>query len=258
MTENVTIKPDQAGPTLEEEAAALDAENKVGESEPKLAGEEQAQERPEWLPEKFATPADMAKAYAELEKTLSKGSPEDTQGTADEAAENAVEEAGLDMAALSAEYAEKGELAPESLEALKKVGITPDMVEAYIAGQSAQSEALRASLLEPVGSEEAYNEIIGWAADNLSEAEISAFNGVLEGGDVNAAKMAIENLNTKYVKANGAEPARQLSGKASSSGSSGVYESTADLMKDMGNPEYAKNPAFRAKVEAKLSRSSIL
>jgi hypothetical protein len=29
-------------------------------------------------------------------------------------------------------------------------------------------------------------------------------------------------------------------------------------MKDMSNPEYAKNPAFRAKVEAKLGRSNIL
>ena len=32
--------------------------------------EEQAQDRPEWLPEKFSSPEDMAKAYGELESKL--------------------------------------------------------------------------------------------------------------------------------------------------------------------------------------------
>lgn len=257
-TESATIEAENTGPTLEEEAAAQDAA-KAAETaeEPKLAGEEDAPERPEWLPEKFETVEDMAKAYAELEKAQSKGEPTEQAQEAEETAEKAVNEAGLDMAALSAEYAEKGELTPESIEALGKVGITPDMVEAYIAGQEAQAATIRASILEPVGSEEAYNDMIAWAADALSEAEIDTFNSILEGGNVNAAKMAVENLNTKYIAANGAEPARQLNGKANTSGSS-VYESTADLMKDMGNPEYASNPAFRAKVEAKLARSNIM
>ncbi len=35
-----------------------------------------AEARPEWLPEKFADPADMAKAYGELESKLGKGEEE--------------------------------------------------------------------------------------------------------------------------------------------------------------------------------------
>jgi hypothetical protein len=69
--------------------------------------------------------------------------------------------------------------------------------------------------------------------------------------------MAVENLKSKYTAANGSEPSVTLQGRPSS-GAVGVYESTADLMKDMGNPEYKNNPAFRAKVEAKLARSNIL
>ena len=39
-------------------------------------------ERPEWLPEKFKTPEDMAKSYAALEKKMSGG--KDTEATAEE------------------------------------------------------------------------------------------------------------------------------------------------------------------------------
>lgn len=255
MVESVTIQTENKGPSLEDEAAAQEAASKA--TEPKLAGEEDTPERPEWLPEKFKSPEDLAKAYAELEKAKGKGKEAEAAEDAEKTAEEAVESAGLDMDALSAEYEENGELTEESYEALAKVGITKEMVETFIAGQEAKVSGVRSELLESVGGDEGYNEMISWAAENLSEAEIDAFNSVLEGGDFNATKMAVENLGAKYTRANGSEPARQLGGKASS-GTGGVYESTADLMKDMQNPEYAKNPAFRAKVEAKLGRSNIL
>tara|TARA_R110000782_G_scaffold49936_2_gene108470 strand:- start:102 stop:857 length:756 start_codon:yes stop_codon:yes gene_type:complete len=251
MAEAVTIPTENKGPSLEDEAAALEAKvAEAAKAEPQLEGEEPATERPEWLPAKFDTVEDMAKAYAELEKGQS------APKAVAEAAEEAVEKAGLDMDALSAEYADKGELTPESLEALSKAGITPEMVNSYIAGQTAQSDAARAALLGPVGGEEAYTDMVTWAGDNLADGDIDAFNKVLEAGDPNAVKMAVENLHTKYTAANGSEPARQLIGKQAAG--STVYESTADMLRDMGNPEYAKNPAFRAKVEAKLARSNIM
>ena len=40
--------------------------------------EEQTQEdRPEWLPEKFKSPEDMAQAYSELEKKMGQGTREE-------------------------------------------------------------------------------------------------------------------------------------------------------------------------------------
>ncbi len=254
--EQVTIPASNTGPTLEEQNAAQEAAAKAKADEsPKLAGEENPEERPAWLPEKFKTPEDMAKAYAEAEKKLSGGeSAEETQ----EAAEQAVESAGLDMEALSAEWQTNGELTKESLDKLAAVGITEDMVQMYVAGQEATQSAAQAELLEPVGgSEEAYNEMIAWAADNLEDGDIDAYNKVLESGNQAAAKMAVQNLAAKYSAANGQEPGRQIAGKGGNS-ASGTYESTADLMKDMQNPEYESNPAFRAKVQEKLGRSSIM
>jgi len=254
MADAVTIQTENNSPSLEDEAAALDAKAaEAAKVEPKLEGEEDTPKRPEWLPEKFATVEDMAKAYAELEK--GKSAPKDEAEKA-AVAEEAVVKAGLDMDALSAEFAEKGELTPESLEALAKVGISAEMVNSYIVGQTAQSDAARAALLGPVGGEEAYTDMVTWAGDNLEDGDIDAFNKVLEAGDPSAVKMAVENLHTKYIAANGNEPTRELTGKQAAGSS--VYESTADMLKDMGNPEYAKNPAFRAKVEAKLGRSNIM
>ncbi len=258
MVEKVVVENENKGPTLEEEAAELD-KAKSNPAEPDLAGEEPAGERPEWLPKKFDTAEDMAKAYGELEKTQGKpkegDEPKPEVEPAD--ADKAIKDAGLDMDALSVEYADKGELTAKSLDALAKIGITGDMVDSYIAGQTAQADGIRNALLEPVGGQEAYDDMIAWATDNMEDGDIDAFNGILEGGDLNATKLAVGDLHNKFVAANGNEPARQLDGNPTN-GSLAVYESTADLMKDMGNPEYAKNPAFRAKVEAKLSRSNIM
>ena len=64
--------------TLEQEAAAIDAkaaENPVVEEQPIPS----SSERPEWLPEKFNSAEDMAKAYAELETKQSSGSEEEAE-----------------------------------------------------------------------------------------------------------------------------------------------------------------------------------
>lgn len=255
MVDKVTIPVDDKSPTLEEASAAQDAAKAAAAaSEAPLNGEPAAGERPAWLPEKFETPEAMAEAYAALETKQGAGEPAPEVA---EAAEAAVEAAGLDMEALSTEYTDTGELSAESYAALEKAGISKEMVDQYTAGLEATSAAVRADLLAPVGGEEAYDAMIAWAGDNLPDADIDVFNSALESGDTNQMKMAVENLNTKFKAANAQEPDGSLNGKPSGNATT-VYESTADLMKDMGNPEYQSNPAFRNKVAAKLERSSIL
>lgn len=258
MVDTVTIPASGNGPTLEEQdAAQTAAEAAAANNTPPLAGEEgNTDERPEWLPEKFKTVEDMAAAYAELERAQSQGS-EEPEGN-DETAEQAVNEAGLDMDALSAEWDTNGELSDDSYEALEAVGISRDMVDMYVAGLEATTQATTADLLEGLdGGQEAYNEMVNWAADNLPEGKIDSFNTVLETGNPDAIKLAVANLQSQFVDANGFEPSNSLAGN-SSAGGIGTYESTAQLMADMGNPAYANDPAFRAKVEAKLARSNIL
>lgn len=68
MVDSTVITATNEQPTLEEQAASQEAAAQAAsEAEPQLAGEEATPERPEWLPEKFKSVEDMAKAYKELE-----------------------------------------------------------------------------------------------------------------------------------------------------------------------------------------------
>jgi hypothetical protein len=46
-------------------------EEPTGPEAPMAAEQDNSSDRPDWLPEKFSSPEDLAKSYAELEKKLS-------------------------------------------------------------------------------------------------------------------------------------------------------------------------------------------
>lgn len=219
-----------------------------------------ADERPSWLPEKFKTPEDMAKAYSELEKKQSQGKPKDAPADdkagdeASKAADDAVKSAGLDMGSLQAEYDETGELSDESYAALEKAGIPRDMVDAYIEGLEARATAYSSSMKALVGGDEAYDAMIEWAKNNLTDDEIEAYDDAVNSFDPKTAKAAVQGLNARMQLAEGSPPARRVDGRGVSSD---VYESQAQIEADMNDPRYASDEAFRQKVYAKMARSNI-
>lgn len=242
-----------------------------------------AESRPEWLPEKFKSPEDLAKAYEELSALMRKGEhkkPEAKDGGADpkadetpkaddapkadekdpneptpDDAEKAVTAAGLDFDAMSTRFAEKGELPEDDFVALEKAGIKRELVEAYIEGQKAIAAQQRAESLAEFGGEKAYMSMVQWAAKALSPADVEAYNKVVSSGDVAQTKIAIAGLKARYEAANGSEPAL-LDGGADTS--SDGYASRAEMTRDMADPRYKKDPAFRAQVERKVANATFL
>lgn len=219
--------------------------------------------RPEWLPEKFQSAEDMAKAYAELEAKLG-GKPQDNPQTdpanadtnqTEQNPEQALSEKGLDLSTFTTEFNSKGELSTESYAKLAAAGFDKQLVDNYINGQKAMAAQYETSVTAEVGGAEKYAEITAWAKANLTDAEINAYNGAVSSGDLAQAKLAVLGLSTKFSKANGSEP-RLVQGRTSSA-SGDVFESTAQLTEAMRDPRYAKDPAYRAKVQAKLSRSNV-
>jgi len=208
------------------------------------------QSKPEGLPEKFNSVEDLAKSYQELEKKLGDNTEapktdapkEETKNDLD-IAEKAVESAGLNMENLSSEYAEKGELDAKSYEALEKEG------------QKALTDQQASSLKEIAGGNEAYNEMSNWAADNMTDAEKTAYNTAVNSKDVETAKLAIAGLKAKFDGANGNEP-NLVEGKATVSGQDG-YKSWAEVTRAMGDERYANDPAYQATVKEKLSKSEL-
>lgn len=220
--------------------------------------------RPEWLPEKFQSVEDMAKAYAELEAKLGakpQDNPQPDPANADtnqpgQNPEQALNEKGLDLSTFTTEFNTKGELSAESYAKLAAAGFDKQIVDNYINGQKAVVAQYETAVVAEVGGSEKYSEMVTWAKANMTDAEINAYNAAVSSGDVAQAKLAVLGLSAKFSKANGSEP-RLVQGRPNSA-SGDVFESTAQLTEAMRDPRYAKDPAYRAKVQAKLARSNVL
>jgi len=266
-TVSIDTSKDVAQPTLEEEAAKYD--NLDASTD----------DRPEWLPEKFKSPEDLAKAYGELEKKFSSRAKEEvtvetqpddskadasTEGTDSDKETETVEEkarqvtkaAGLDFDELSNSYWENGNLNDQQYEKLEKAGIPKTLVDQFIAGQEAIINTTRTQVFDTVGGEDNYNSMTSWAADNLSEGEVNAYNTAVNSGNPAAAMMAVKGLKARFDAEVGFEPSRQVKGSTAKAGAS-TYRSVSELEADMANPKYWNDPAFRKDVERKLSRSDI-
>jgi hypothetical protein len=83
-----------------------------------------------------------------------------------------------------------------------------------------------------------------------------AYNKAMESGSVDQAKLAVAGLGVKFSAAVGSEP--NLEGGRVTSAPGDVYESMAQVTADMKDPKYTNDSAYRAKVQAKLGRSSVI
>lgn len=285
MSDPLTVSIDTskavANPTLEEEAAKLDAAALLP---PKT------DDRPEWFNEKFKTVEDQAKAYNELEKKLGAKPKADDEvdpavaaaaaadAEADAAAAALIPDsedvkaakalttaAGLDFDALSASYAKNGKLDDAEYAALAKAGHPKALVDSFIKGQQALAtadegrvEATRQSVFTTVGGEQNYAAMVEWAGENFTEAEITVFNNSVNGVDTNATMFAVKALKAQYEAAEGFEPTTPLRGNQTPGPSQAAYRSLAEMEKDMNDPRYQTDPAWRADVARKLDASDIM
>ena len=246
MAERIQMDSGITGAEAPEESLAENSMDQAGE----------VSERPEWLPEKFNSPEDMAQAYGELETRMG-GESEDTS---EETQEETVEEAtGLTteyLAPYSDEFMEHGELSEESYDRLEKeAGIPQDIARAYVEGQRALVEQQQNTVFAEVGGQDNYNEMVDWAGENFTDAEITSFDNAVDSGDANAVMMAVKGLSARYAQANGTTP-HLVQGNAGKDSTSG-FQSWQQVSAAMRDPRYAKDPAYRSDVENRLNVSNL-
>jgi hypothetical protein len=169
-----------------------------------------------------------------------------------EVAVKAVADAGLDMAALEAEYAENGKLSEDSLTKLEGKGLTRDQVDAYIKGQEARGAQLRTEFSTIAGGEDRLKAVYEWAASNMDAKDLANYNGFIDAGNTDGAKLMLKGIVASYEAVNGREP-QLITGEAARGQGIAPYESSAQMVKDMSSKEYETDPAFRKKVEQRLS-----
>jgi hypothetical protein len=266
MTQESEVQAvDPSNPTLQEQSDAMDKSAAAQEVEAGVeltTGEEAPSDRPEWLDEKFESPEDMAKAYQELQSKMGKDEPEGLEIPTEEAIkEDATPEQASAIEDASKSFAETGEIDDKSYEALAKSGISREVVDQFKANATAAQElqAMKAQqaeqqVFETVGGKEIYTQMSTWAGANLTDGEQNAYNEAVNSGDIDKVNLAVSGLYSKYSNNNSMPPNGQLKGMSAPQGIV-AYNSQADMMNDMRNPQYASNPTFRSKVEKRLAIS---
>ena len=238
------------------------------EQEALAIGERQAQEESRMLAGKYESAEELEKAYIELQKKLGESNDglreEDPQGRGRE--EEVEEEQQIDADPLidllneaSQEYAQEGKLTEETFEKLSQMD-SKDLLEAYMEIQSNQQiEDFTAEQVSDiqnfVGGEEQYNNLVGWASENMPQNFIQAFDNLLNVGDPDMVKLAVVGMQAAFQEANGYE-GRMLSGKPAQT-QQDVFRSQAEVVQAMSDPRYDRDPAYRQDVFAKLERSDL-
>ena len=217
----------------------------------------QSGERPSWLPEKFQTAEDLAKAYGELEKKMSSGETSPEKSAEEMPTQEQIEQqTGLTLDPYYEEYAKQGSLTEDSYKKLEAAGLSKDLVDSYIAGQEALSNATVQSIYNAAGGEEQYKALTDWAAKNLSDGEQKNFNEIMEKGSLEAATFAVKGLRAQYDAQFGIQP-NLLKGQQSSVDND-VYRSTAEVIRAINDPKYQTDTAYRKTVEEKIKRSNVM
>ena len=236
--------------TLEQEAAAIDAkaaENPVVEEQPIPS----SSERPEWLPEKFSSAEDMAKAYAELENKQSSGSEEEAETS------ESVEETSTDtpniVSIANDEYMESGQLSQDTYNQLGEMGISKEMVDSYIAGQEAIMDKQSNDIFNTIGGKSEYEAMSEWAGQNLDDADLEAYNQTVESGTIDQAKFAVRALYQQYK---GGNPVTPMQGSTNGSAVA-PFTSRAQVTQAMRSKQYQTDAGYRQEVQQRLAVSNL-
>ena len=270
MPDPVTIRT-EGSPALSADNIAFLEANPDGE----------ATEEESLLAGKYKSVEELEKGYKELQNKLSQGKPEPEaaeeveEGEAQSEPESRsakeiygdlvgsrLDEAEIDFTDMNSRWQQSGELTTDDYSQLDEAGFNKEMVDAYLAGlnyQAAKDSALTMQQVNEVkasvGGEAEYAAMAEWASKNLSAEDLAAYNSIVNTQPLPAVRLATAGIYSRYTGANGREP--KLIGGRTPRSEGDVFESTAQVVEAMSDPKYHKDPAYRKKVEAKLSRSKV-
>jgi hypothetical protein len=221
---------------------------------------------------KFKSAEDLEKAYLELQKKLGqKDEGVEDDSVQEETIEPEQEEVQSPVSkrvdflkeASDEYYSNDNELKPETIQKLKEMP-SEELIEAYlelqknnpVAKAQPLSDDAAKTIVDSVGGQNAYNDTLAWAADNLKPEEVAAYDNVVNSGNKDAIFFAVQALNQRYKDSVGFE-GQQISGRAPKSTVKG-FRSNAELANAISDPRYRNDPAYRYDIEQKLAASGDL
>ena len=283
MAVNITYDPSDDPEVLD----AIDSD----EQDSLEVGEKLMQEQADLLAGKYKNAEELEKAYMELQQKLGEGEADDSgeEGEAEEQSgyqrydeegyvdfdavaeaygeglANAFQENNIDPWEMNDHfYANDGTLTEEMYDQLNAAGFSDETIDAYLGGLRSQmgyeeagqvlGDGEIADIKAIAGGEEGYAQVIEWAGQNLPQADIEAFDEVINTANEAAVRFAVKALVGQYEDAVGRTP-DLVTGKQPLPGA--AYRSMAEVVRDMSDPRYDQDEAYRMDVQNRLSRSNI-
>ena len=258
MTEKLTYDPTPADAPefTEDEQDSLAVAEKLGQEESELyAG-------------KYQSAEELEEAYINLQKKLGSSDEDDEveETTLDENEYPEEVAEGVDLiTTASEEYFENdGEISAETMQKFTEMS-SSDLVEAYMAIRDRNpdvdggvatdlTDAEMNQVYNSAGGEAEYGRLTSWAAQNLSEQKLNAFNDMIDRGNSTAIQIAVAGLRAEYEAQEGYE-GRMLTGKSAPAADG--FRSQAEVVQAMSDPRYDRDEAYRQDVYDKLERSDI-
>ena len=238
-----TLQYDGSQPT--EVVNSLSAE----EQDSLAVGEALQQEQQNLLAGKYKSAEELERGYLELQKRMGEGQPNqqesfDVSDQLAKAYESYSSEKKFDASAF--ENVSKEDLIKAFFENSEEVTQTedsegPDLTQDQVDG-----------MMNSVGGKEQYQQIMNWAVQNLPKSDIEAFDAIIESANPFQINMAVEAMAKRYTDSNGQE-GQMIQGRSAKMTDS--YRSQAEMIRDMNDPRYDTDPAYRNDVMTKLANS---
>ena len=233
------------------------------EQEALAIGEAAAAEEAQLLAGKFRDAEELEKAYIELQSKLgSRQEDSSDEGVDDEGEET--DEASYNVLDVLWEEAQLGELSSETKEQLSQMNPAEVAAEYLKYRQQIEqnqvptediSEQEVTELRGIAGGDEAYQDMVAWASENLTPEDIQRYDSVIASGNYDAISFAVQALQSKYSEAMGVE-GQLFTGKPAGN-TRDVFRSQAEVVAAMSDSRYDRDPAYRSDVFEKLERSNL-
>ena len=285
MAINISYDPSD-DPQAIAEAEARDAESLE-------LGEKMLEEQQDLLAGKYRNAEELEKAYIELQQRFSKGETaeptEETEEAEQESAdsfERYAEDGAVNYDAVKQAYGDQladvfkqaeidpwemndhfyqndGTLSQEMYDRLNKAGFSDSVIDSYLGGLRNQlgytdaanlSDSEISEIKKLAGGDKGYQQLTEWASENLSKEDIEAFDEVINTANKAAVRFAVKALMSQYEDAVGRDP-ELITGKQSNQGQ--AYRSMAEVVRDMQDPRYDRDEAYRMDIMQKLERSNL-
>lgn len=169
------------------------------------------------------------------------------------AVEDTLAKKGVDFNSAIEEYQEKGSLSQKTVEELVKAGYPVEVIESFVEGRRALEARFTDAVLQAAGGEQEYQRVTSWAAKNLPQQTVEAFNRAIDGNNLEAVKLMVEGMKSKMTSKMGTAK-KSIHGGASAPTANRTegFATKGDIVKAMSDKRYGIDPEYTRAVEKRM------